>query len=359
MFYSLLYPLAEDFKILNLFRYITFRTGGALATAFLLFFLCAPVFINWMKRLQGKGQPIRSCLHHEAKKGTPTMGGVLILLCMIVSLLLWADLENPYIIILLLSSLGFGLTGFLDDYAKVTQQDYKGMPGRLKLFCQGVVSLSALYFIVRLDASGKATHLAFPFIKNFTLDLGIFYYVFGTLVIAGASNAVNLTDGLDGLVTFPIIMVAVVFLIIAYLAGHAELAKYLQIYAVSGSGEIAVFCGAIIGACLGFLWFNAPPAQIFMGDTGSLFLGGSLGIISVITKNEIVLAVVGGLFVLEAVSVMVQVASLRLFGKRVFLMSPIHHHFEKKGWPETTIVIRFWIISILLAFLGLATLKIR
>jgi phospho-N-acetylmuramoyl-pentapeptide-transferase len=359
MFYSLLYPLAENFKILNLFKYITFRTGGALATAFVLFFWAAPSFIRRMKHLQGKGQPIREFVHQEAKKGTPTMGGVLIFLCMAVSLLLWADLNNPYILILLFSSLGFVLIGFTDDYIKVVQQDYKGMSGRLKLFCQGVVSLTALWFILKLDGSGKATHLAFPFFKKITLDLGVFYFVFGMLVITGASNAVNLTDGLDGLATFPIIMATVVFLIIAYLSGHAELAKYLHIYAVSGSGEIAVFCGAIIGACLGFLWFNAPPAQIFMGDTGSLFLGGSLGIISVITKNEIVLAIVGGLFVLEALSVMVQMTSLKLFGKKVFLMSPIHHHFEKKGWPETTIVVRFWIISILLAFVGLATLKIR
>lgn len=361
MLYNLLYPLSDQIPVLNLFRYITFRTGGAVMTALLVCFVLGPHIIAWLKTKQKKGQPIRDDgpkSHIITKQGTPTMGGVMILLALSVATLLWADLRNPYVWSCLIVTLGFGAVGFVDDYLKVTKRNPKGFPGKIKLLIEGTVSAAAVYWIMKAsgDMSGKVT---IPLLKDAFFYLGLFYIVFGMLVIVGASNAVNLTDGLDGLATMPVIIAAATFALIAYLVGNAVFANYLQIVSVPGSGELAVFCGAIIGAGLGFLWFNAPPAMVFMGDTGSLSLGGALGTVAVVTKHEIVLAIVGGLFVLETVSVVVQVASFKLTGKRVFRMAPLHHHFEEKGWPESTVVIRFWIIALILALIGLSTLKLR
>ncbi len=362
MLFNLLAPLAEDVSILNLFRYLTFRSGGAVLTALLLSFLMGGPVIRWLKRKQREGQPIRTDgpeSHLLTKKGTPTMGGVLILLAIAVSTLLWADLSNGFVWIVLGVTVGFGLIGFGDDYLKLTRRTHKGLPGRFKLLAQIAIGTVAAYAAMRLTPSPLDTSLAVPFLKDLLINLGWLFLPLAVFVMVGASNAVNLTDGLDGLAIVPVMIAAGCFALIAYLVGNAVFANYLQIHFVQGAGELAVFCAALCGASLGFLWFNAPPAMVFMGDTGSLSCGGALGAISVVTKHELVLAIVGGLFVLETVSVIVQVASFKLTGKRVFRMAPLHHHFEKKGWAEPTIVIRFWIIASILALAGLATLKLR
>src|SRR5579862_528075 len=358
----LLYPLSDQFHAFNLFRYITFRSGGAVLTALLISFLLGPRIIAWLKSKQGDGQPIRSDGpqgHLVRKKGTPTMGGVLILLALSVSTLLWADLANPYVWVVLLVTVGFGLIGFFDDYRKLTQRSHRGLPGRLKLLIEFVLAAAACVAVTSVMRSPLATSIALPFFKTVLLNVGWFYLLFGLLVIAGASNAVNLTDGLDGLAIGPAMIAGASFAIISYLVGNAVYANYLQLHHVPRADELMVFCGALIGASLGFLWFNAPPASVFMGDTGSLSIGAALGTISIVTKHELVLAIIGGLFVLEAVSVIVQVASFKLTGRRVFRMAPIHHHFEQMGWEESKIVIRFWIIAVILAIVGLATLKLR
>ena len=362
MFYNLLVPFADQFQPLNLFRYLTFRTGGAIVTALLISFALGPALIRWLKRMQSHGQPIRTDgpeSHVLTKKGTPTMGGLLILIALSVSTLLWSDLANRYVWAVLIVTLGFGGVGFADDYLKLSRRSSKGLPGRSKLLLEIAISAAIGWWISDITLPSIATVLAVPFFKNLLIDLGWMFVPMATFVMVGASNAVNLTDGLDGLAIVPVMIVAACFALIAYLVGNAVFAAYLQIHGVPGSGELAVFCGALVGASLGFLWFNAPPAMVFMGDTGSLSCGGALGAISVITKHELVLAIIGGLFVLETVSVIAQVASFKLTGKRVFRMAPLHHHYEKKGWKEQTIVIRFWIIAMLLALAGLSTLKLR
>jgi len=351
------YFLAE-YAGINLFRYLTFRTGSAVLTAMLICFILGPKIIRWLKTKQKKGQPIRSDgpqSHIVAKAGTPTMGGFMILLGLFVSALLWADLSNPYVWIVLFVTLGFGAIGFADDYLKVTKVSPDGVPGKLKFVLELVIGLVAAWWISSLTGPT----LSLPFLKDFLLNLGVFYLPFATLVMVWAGNAVNLTDGLDGLAIVPVMVAAGAFGLIAYLVGSTVYASYLGVHYVAGTGELAVLCGAIIGAGLGFLWFNAPPAMVFMGDTGSLSLGGAIGTMAVITKHEIVLGIIGGLFWLETISVIVQVVSFKMTGKRVFRMAPLHHHYEQKGWAEPTIVIRFWIISVILALVGLATLKLR
>lgn len=362
MLYHLLAPLSEHIGFFRLFKYISVRTGGAALTALLFCFVFGPVIIRKLKKSQGNGQPIREDGpegHLLTKQGTPTMGGLMILLSTAFSTLLWADLSNTYVWATLAVTMGFGIIGFIDDHEKVYKQSAKAMSARMKLLLQFSVAGIAMLWLAYFDCKAYSTELAIPFVKSFMLDLGWFYIPFALFVMVGSSNAVNLTDGLDGLAIVPVMIAIGVFLIIAYLSGHVEFAKYLNLYHTPGSGELAVLCAALIGAGLGFLWFNAPPAMIFMGDTGSLALGGALGMISIITKHELVLGIVGGLFVLETVSVIVQVTSYKLTGKRVFRMAPLHHHYEKKGWAEPTIVIRFWIISFILAIIGLGTLKIR
>lgn len=361
MLYHLLFPLADDYTFFNLFRYLTFRAGGAVMTAMILAFVLGPRMITWLRQWQGQGQPIRvdGPESHLAKQGTPTMGGIMILLSLSVSVFLWADLTNPYMWAVMIVTLGYGLIGFTDDYLKVSKKNTKGLPGKLKLLGQLIFATIAAVIVTKTQPMDMNSHLALPFVKDLLVNLGWFFPVFAVFVMIGASNAVNLTDGLDGLATVPVIIACGVFAIIAYLVGNAVFSDYLQIHYVPGSGELAVICAAVIGACIGFLWFNAPPAMVFMGDTGSLALGGTLGSIAVVVKHELVLAIVGGLFVLETVSVIVQVASFKLTGKRVFKMAPLHHHYEKKGWAEPTIVIRFWIIAVILALIGLATLKLR
>ncbi|MDD7910317.1 MULTISPECIES: phospho-N-acetylmuramoyl-pentapeptide-transferase [Pseudovibrio] len=354
--------LADQFSAFNVFRYITFRTGGAIMTALLFVFLFGPKIISALRVRQGKGQPIREDgpqSHLLTKKGTPTMGGLMIMSGMIVATLLWANLANPYTWIVLGVTVGFGLIGFYDDYQKVSQSSHKGFSGKARLGLEFLIAGLAAFAVTLLDTQPFSTSIGFPFFKELTINLGIFFIPFAAFVIVGAGNAVNLTDGLDGLAIVPVMIAAASFALIAYLTGNAVFSNYLQIHHVAGTGELAVLCGAVIGAGLGFLWFNAPPAAIFMGDTGSLALGGMLGAIAVAAKHEIVLAIIGGLFVLEAVSVIVQVASFKLTGKRVFRMAPIHHHFEHLGWTESQVVIRFWIIAVVLALIGLATLKLR
>lgn len=361
MLYNLLTPLAQHHGFFNLFNYLTFRSGGAIFTALIISFLIGPAIIRWLRKRQAEGQPIRidGPETHLAKKGTPTMGGVMILISVTVSTFLWADLTNKYVWIVLAVTLAFGLIGFFDDYRKLTRKSTAGVRGKYKLLMEFGVALAASVAICNLSVPQEATHLAVPFFKNTMLDLGIFYMVFTMMVIVGASNAVNFTDGLDGLAIVPIMIAAASFGLIAYLVGNLKFADYLQIHFVRGSGELIIFCSALLGAGLGFLWYNAPPAKVFMGDTGSLAFGASLGTIAVITKHEIVLAIIGGLFVMETLSVIIQVASFKLTGKRVFRMAPIHHHFEKLGWSEPTVVIRFWIIAVILAIIGLSTLKLR
>src|SRR6202049_1783564 len=354
--------LAPLRTLLNVFRYITFRTGGAVVTGALFVFLFGPWIIDHLRIRQGKGQPIRADgpqSHLLTKIGTPTMGGLMILSGLVVSTLLWANPLNPYVLIVLAVTLGFGFVGFYDDYLKVTKQSHSGFAGRIRLAIEALIALAACYALVRLGRDPFSTSLVIPFFKDVALNFGWFFVVFGAFIIVGAGNAVNLTDGLDGLAIVPVMIAAMSFGMIAYLTGNAVFSDYLQINYVAGTGELAVLCGAVLGAGLGFLWFNAPPASIFMGDTGSLALGGMLGSIAFAVKHEIVLAVIGGLFVLEAVSVIVQVVSFKLTGKRVFRMAPIHHHFEQLGWTEPQIVIRFWIISVMLALAGLSTLKLR
>jgi phospho-N-acetylmuramoyl-pentapeptide-transferase len=357
-----LVDLSDKVSAFNVFRYITFRTGGAFVTALLAVWLFGPWLIDQLRVRQGKGQPIRSDgpqSHLVTKKGTPTMGGLMILFGILSATVLWANPVNLYVWIVLGVMLSFGAVGFYDDYLKVTRQTHFGFGGRLRLLAEALIAGVACYAIASLGRGSFATTLTFPFLKELVLPLGWFFYVFGTFIIVGAGNAVNLTDGLDGLAIAPVIIAALSFGCISYLVGNLVFADYLNIHYVAGAGELAVLCGAVIGSGLGFLWFNAPPASIFMGDTGSLALGGMLGAIAVATKHEIVLAIVGGLFVLEAVSVIVQVVSYKLTGKRVFKMAPIHHHFEQLGWTEPQIVIRFWIISVVLALAGLSTLKLR
>ncbi|HEX9792033.1 MAG TPA: phospho-N-acetylmuramoyl-pentapeptide-transferase [Kiloniellales bacterium] len=362
MLFNLLVPLAEDISFLNVFRYITFRSGAAVVTALLVSFILGPTIISWLKKRQVRGQPIRDDgpqSHLLTKQGTPTMGGFLILLAITTSTLLWADLRNGFVWIVLIITCGFGLVGFVDDYLKLTRRNSKGLSGRIKLLAQILIGFAATLWIIKLSPAGIQTHLAVPFFKDLLLNLSWFFVPFAIFVMVGASNAVNLTDGLDGLAIGPVMIVAGCFALIAYLVGNSVFSTYLQLNYVPGSGELAVFCGALVGASLGFLWFNAPPAMVFMGDTGSLSCGGALGSIAVVTKHELVLAIIGGLFVLETASVIVQVASFKLTGRRVFRMAPLHHHFEQKGWAESTIVIRFWIIASILALAGLSSLKLR
>ena len=363
MLYSLLKSFIEDYSFLNIVIYLSFRSGAALITSLSIVFIFAPKIIDWLKANQKAGQPIREdgpSWHIEMKRGTPTMGGVIILGALIISTLLWADLSNVYIWIVLYITFGFGLIGFIDDYLKVSKNNHKGLSGRLKLIFQFSIVIAATIWIYMISDKALQGILAFPFAKNYTIYLGIVLWcIFTSLVVVGSSNAVNLTDGLDGLAIVPIIIAAGVFGIIAYLVGNTIFSNYLNLFYVEGSGELIILCSSLVGAGIGFLWFNAPPASVFMGDTGSLSTGAALGIISVIIKHEIVLAIVGGLFVLEAVSVIVQVLSFQLTGKRIFKMAPLHHHFEKKGWSESTVVVRFWIIAVILGLIGLVTLKLR
>jgi phospho-N-acetylmuramoyl-pentapeptide-transferase len=370
MFYLLYLQFAEyadDIPLLNLVQYQTVRVGLALFTALIVAVALGSRFISWMRARQGRGQPIREdgpASHLLTKKGTPTMGGLMILAGVGVAVLLWGDLTNVYVWVVALVTAGYGVLGFMDDYAKITKQSSAGLTSIQKLIFQFLIALAAVTILMLLaprspTTPGLESALTFPVFKSLMLDLGWFYLAFGAVVVVGASNAVNLTDGLDGLAIVPVMMAAGAFGVIAYLTGNYVFSEYLQIHFVPGAGELGVLCAAFIGGGMGFLWYNAPPAKIFMGDTGSLALGGALGSIAVATKHEIVLAIVGGLFVLEALSVMIQVGWFKLTGKRVFLMAPIHHHFEKMGWPESTVVIRFWIVSAGLALIGLATLKLR
>ena len=347
--------------LFNLFQYLTVRAGAAFLTALIFGFIFGRPLIDLLRRKQGKGQPIRDDgpATHFVKAGTPTMGGLLILSALVVSTLLWARLDTPYIWIVLLVTIGFGLIGFADDYAKVTKQNTKGVSGRVRMALGLLLAGLAAYAAARYHPEALTNQLAFPLFKDALLNLGWFFVPFGMVVIVGAANAVNLTDGLDGLAIGPVMIAAGTFGVIAYVVGHANFANYLGVHSVPGSGELLIFASALVGGGLGFLWYNAPPAAVFMGDTGSLALGGALGAIAVCTKHEIVLSIVGGLFVVEALSVIIQVAYFKRTGRRVFLMAPIHHHFEKKGWAEPQIVIRFWIIALILALIGLATLKVR
>lgn len=360
MLYELV-NFSDYINALNVFRYITFRTGGAIMTALLFVFLFGPIIIDLLRLKQGRGQPIRDDgpQSHLAKRGTPTMGGLMILSGFTVATLLWANLSNPYVWVVLGVTLAFGAIGFCDDYMKVTKSTVAGFSGRLRFALELGIAGLATGALMWLSVPELTSALTVPFFKNIVIDLGPFFLLLGVIVIAGAGNAVNLTDGLDGLAIVPVMIAAATFGLIAYLSGNINFARYLQIHYVPGAGELAILCGALIGAGLGFLWFNAPPAMIFMGDTGSLALGGALGTIAVATKHEFVLAIVGGLFVIETLSVIIQVVSFKLTGKRVFRMAPLHHHFEQKGWKESTVVVRFWIISVVLALIGLATLKLR
>tara|TARA_B110001450_G_scaffold255135_1_gene281959 strand:- start:521 stop:1606 length:1086 start_codon:yes stop_codon:yes gene_type:complete len=361
MLYSLILDLIDKYTFLNVFKYLTVRTGLAMFTSMLVVLLVGNPFINFFST-QKILDPIREDgpIDHIVKKiGTPTMGGVLILLGLFSGILLWGDLSNNYIWFLLFIVISFGLLGAYDDFKKIKFNNSSGISFKFKIITQILIAVIGIFILSNFSQNEELTKLYFPFFKDLIINLGWFFIPFSVFIIVGSSNAVNLTDGLDGLATVPVILVAGCFAFISYVTGNIVFSEYLQIPYIKGMGEVSVFCGSIIGACLGFLWFNAPPAKIFMGDTGSLALGGSLGAIGIITKHEIVLAITGGLFVLEAVSVIVQVVSFKLTGKRVFKMAPIHHHFEKKGWAESTVVIRFWIISIILAMIGLATLKLR
>ena len=345
----------------NLFRYITFRAGAAFGTALIFGFIFGRPLIDLLRRRQGRGQPIRDDgpAGHFAKAGTPTMGGLLILSSLMFSTLLWARLDNPYVWIVVLVTLSFGLIGFADDYAKVTKQNTKGVSGRVRFAAGLLIAALAVYAAAQFHPPALTNQLALPLFKNALVNLGLFFVPFGMIVIVGAANAVNLTDGLDGLAIMPVMIAGGTLGIIAYVVGNANFADYLGVHFVPGTGELLIFTAALFGGGLGFLWYNAPPAAVFMGDTGSLALGGALGAIAVCTKHEIVLAIVGGLFVVEALSVIIQVLYYKRTKKRIFLMAPIHHHFEKRGWAEPQIVIRFWIISLILAMIGLATLKVR
>jgi len=354
------YWLAEQLQfpgVLNLFRYLSFRAGASIVTALFIGLVIGPRFIGWLRLRQGKGQPIRDDgpQTHLAKRGTPTMGGLMILTALAISVLIWMNLASIYVWACLFVTLGFGALGFLDDYDKVTKASHKGLSGRLRLLIEFAIAGLATWLIV----SRNGTELYLPFWSGGAIDLGRGYYFFAAFVIVSFGNAVNLTDGLDGLASMPVIVACMAFMLIAYIVGRADYAHYLGVPHVPGAGDLVVLCGAIVGACLAFLWFNAPPAAVFMGDTGSLALGGTIGVIAVVTHHELVLAIIGGLFVMEALSVVIQVFFYKRTGKRVFRMAPIHHHFEQLGWAESTVVIRFWIVSFVLALAGLATLKLR
>ena len=353
--------LSDGGDFFNLFRYITFRAGMAFATALIFGFIFGRPLIDLLRRKQGKGQPIRDDgpASHFTKAGTPTMGGLLILSALMFSTLLWARLDNPYVWIVILVTLAFGLIGFADDYAKVTKQTTKGVSSRARMLAGLVIAGLATYAAASFHPAELTNQLALPFFKNALVNMGLFFIPFGMIVIVGSANAVNLTDGLDGLAIMPVMIAAGTLGVISYVVGNLNFSEYLGVHYVAGTGELMIFASALFGGGLGFLWYNAPPAAVFMGDTGSLALGGALGAIAVCTKHEIVLSIVGGLFVVEALSVIIQVLYYKRTGKRVFLMAPIHHHFEKKGWAEPQIVIRFWIISLILAMVGLATLKVR
>ena len=361
MLYSFLTSLTENYSYLNVFKYITFRTGLSVVTSFIIVFIIGEPLIKIFQKNQISG-PIRQDgpIDHIIKKsGTPTMGGLIIILGIFLGTFLWADLKNTYVLTVIFVSISLGLLGFIDDLLKIKKKNSRGLKSKYKLLGQIIISLIAIYILSEYSEHPFLNNLYFPFFKNIIYPMGFFFIPFALFVIVGASNAVNLTDGLDGLATVPVMLVALSYTLISYIVGNTIFAEYLKIPYVQNVGELSIFCGAIFGSCLGFLWYNAPPAKIFMGDTGSLSLGGSLAVVAIIVKHEIVLAIIGGLFVLETISVIIQVASFKLTGKRVFMMAPIHHHFEKKGWPESTVVIRFWIIAIILAMIGLATLKLR
>ncbi len=357
----LLVGLADQISAFNVFRYITFRTGGALITSALLVFMFGPMIIDSLRIRQGRGQPIRADgpQTHFKKAGTPTMGGLMMLAGIVGSVLLWGNLSSTLVWMVMMVTLGFGAIGFYDDYLKVSKQSHMGFSGKARLGIEFLIAGIAAWVIMQSGNAPFSSSLTFPFVKDFVLNLGIFFVPFAAFVMVGAGNAVNMTDGLDGLAIVPVMVAAASFGVIAYLAGNAVFAEYLQIHFTPGTGELAVVLGAVIGAGLGFLWFNAPPAAIFMGDTGSLALGGLIGAVAVAAKHEIVLVIIGGLFVVEIMSVIIQVGWFKLTGKRVFLMAPIHHHFEKLGWTESQVVIRFWIIAVILALIGLSTLKLR
>ena len=357
MLYHLLYPLSEAYGVFNVVRYITFRTAAATLTSLFICLVLGPWLIRKLSEMR-IGQPIREIgPDHQAKEGTPTMGGLLILFSLLVSVLLWSELDQRMVWILVGLTAGYGVLGFIDDYQKVTQGSSAGISARTKLVWQILFATGVAIAIYTDPAFDK--ELAVPFFKNFTPNIGVFYVPLAAFIIVAASNGVNLTDGLDGLAIGPVMITAATFLLLSYAAGHTGIAEYLNIKYVPGSGQLAIFCGAMVGGSLGFLWFNASPAELFMGDVGSLALGGALGTIAVLIRQEILLAVVGGIFVVETMSVIIQVASFKLTGKRVFLMAPIHHHFEKLGWAEQKIVVRFWIVSIILALVALSSLKLR
>ena len=361
MLYNFFISLVDQYSALNVFRYLTFRTGLSVMSSMIIVFLIGGPFIKFIESHNFTG-PIREDgpIDHIIKKvGTPTMGGILILIGNLFGTLLWADLKNPYIWVLLFVVTSFGLLGAIDDYLKIKHKNSRGISSGMKILFQVVLSIIAVFLLIKYGDNEHLKNVYFPFLKNLVVHLGLFFIPFAIFIIVGSSNAVNLTDGLDGLATVPVILVALSFTLICYVVGNTIFSEYLQIPYIPNVGEASIFCGSIVGSCLGFLWYNAPPAKIFMGDTGSLSLGGSLGAVSIIAKHEIVLSIIGGLFVLETVSVIIQVISFKLTGKRVFMMAPLHHHFEKKGWAESTVVIRFWIISIILALIGLATLKLR
>ena len=362
MFYYFFIPLIESLNFLNLFKYITFRAGGALFTSLIISFLIGPYLIKSLKKIQKNGQPIRKDgpkSHLINKAGTPTMGGTLILISLITSTLLWANLSNILVWLVLFITLSFGIIGAIDDFQKLKTRSSKGTNGKLRLLIEFTLAFIFIYFLNLNLNSDLIGTLSIPYFKEFTVNMGNYYYVLGAIVIVGTANAVNLTDGLDGLAIGPIMITALSFGFIAYFSGNFIFSNYLKIIFISGTGELVIICAALIGSGLGFLWFNAPPAMVFMGDTGSLSVGGTIGAVAVATKHEIILSIIGGLFVLETISVIIQVTSFRITGKRIFKMAPLHHHFEQKGWSEPTIVIRFWIISVILALIGLASLKLR
>tara|TARA_B100000029_G_C17590042_1_gene962243 strand:- start:1089 stop:2177 length:1089 start_codon:yes stop_codon:yes gene_type:complete len=362
MFYYFFIPLVEEYSFLNLFNYLTFRAGGALFTAFFISLIWGHKIINKLKNIQKNGQPIRKDgpkSHLINKVGTPTMGGMLILLSLFISILLWGDLSSQLVWLVFSITILFGLIGAFDDYRKLKSNSPDGIKSSYRLILEFSISFIFVYLFNLIIDPNIVNIIFIPFTKGIFIDLGYFYYIFASIVIVGCANAVNLTDGLDGLAIGPIMISSLSFAFIAYFTGNYMYSEYLKIPFVSDTGELVIICAALIGAGLGFLWFNAPPAMVFMGDTGSLSVGGTIGAIAVATKHEIILSIIGGIFVLEALSVFVQVISFKLTGKRVFKMAPIHHHFEQKGWSESTIVIRFWIISIILALIGLASLKLR
>ena len=362
MLYEFLYPLSENFQIFNVFKYITFRTGGAILTSLILSFIFGPLLIQTLKNFQKEGQPIRidgPSEHIIKKKGTPTMGGILILFASVGSTIIWMQLDNQFVWSILLIMIGFGAIGIIDDWMKISKNSSSGLNGKLKISLQILIAFPAVMAVIQYSPQELQNGLAVPFLKDFFINLGFLFIPFLVFVVVGASNSVNLTDGLDGLAIVPVMIAASCFALIAYLVGNINFSSYLQLNYVPGAGEMTILLGAILGAGLGFLWFNAPPAEIFMGDTGSLSLGGALGISSVATRHELVLVIIGGIFVVETISVILQVGYFKLTGKRIFLMAPLHHHFEKRGWAESTIVIRFWIIAVILALIGLSTLKLR